>query len=222
MAGIMEREATKSRCSRLVNSFRWSRVKRGKEVVSLLVQLPFNLQLQHKLRSKPSLIFLRPSAFTHNLLATPYIPRLACLGSDSPTKDCRLLQYLLQALGTRHTCVYRLSRSVFRPCPSPSIHPLPSKCECVTTILSMSTTLLPQHQSDTMDFQIRPTDLPAPDLNMDFGWQADVCNEFLPNSQYALGTPTANMPSMSNQLNVKPKYAQPFSVQDIINSNNFT
>lgn len=73
-----------------------------------------------------------------------------------------------------------------------------------------------------MDFQLRPTDLPTPDLNMDLEWQADVCNEFLDNSQYALGTPTANMSSMSNQLNVEPKYARPSSAQEINSSNTFT
>lgn len=56
-----------------------------------------------------------------------------------------------------------------------------------------------------MDFQLRPADLLTPDSGMDFGWQPDIYNKSVSNSHYALDTPSANMPGMSNLLNVKPK-----------------
>ncbi|GAB7333763.1 hypothetical protein MBLNU13_g05289t1 [Cladosporium sp. NU13] len=62
-----------------------------------------------------------------------------------------------------------------------------------------------------MDFQPRTTDLPTPDLDMAFGWQSDVCNNFFGNSRYALDAPGANVPDMSNQLNVQPNFAEEIS-----------
>jgi hypothetical protein len=56
-----------------------------------------------------------------------------------------------------------------------------------------------------MEFQMRPTDLPPADVGMDFGWQPDVYNKFIGNSQYALDSQNTSMHVMPANLNAKPK-----------------
>lgn len=55
-----------------------------------------------------------------------------------------------------------------------------------------------------MDFQMRPIDLPTPDLGMDFGWQSDVYHKFTGNSQYALDASNKSV-HVPNDLDMKPK-----------------
>lgn len=56
-----------------------------------------------------------------------------------------------------------------------------------------------------MDFQLRPTELPTPDLGMGFGWQPDVYNKFIGNSRYALDSQRTGMHVVPEQLNAIPK-----------------
>lgn len=59
-----------------------------------------------------------------------------------------------------------------------------------------------------MDFQTRPTDLPTPDLGMDFGWQPDVYSKFIGNSHYSMDSQNTGVNDMPDQLNAKPDFAE--------------
>ncbi|KAM0706153.1 hypothetical protein Q7P35_006702 [Cladosporium inversicolor] len=62
-----------------------------------------------------------------------------------------------------------------------------------------------------MEFQLRPTEPSTPDLGMDFGWQPDVYNKFIGNSNYAMDSQPTGMHVVPDQLNATPNFAEEIS-----------